>query len=125
MTLEPGLHVTEGIQLESLLGEGGMGQVWVAEHLLLHRRVAVKFLSDPLTDSLEALHRFSLEAQTIARLASAHVPQVFDYGNMPDGTPFMVMELLQGVDLQCRLAAADVLSVEETARLVTQIGSVL
>ncbi len=101
-----------------------MGQIWAAEHLLLRRRVAVKFLSDPLADSLEALQRFSLEAQTIARLASPHVPQVFDYGNMDDGTPFMVMELLQGVDLQSRLAG-DLLSIEETGRMLTQIGSVL
>ncbi|MGH7437352.1 MAG: serine/threonine-protein kinase [Polyangiaceae bacterium] len=117
--------MTDSIELESLLGAGGMGQIWIGEHLLLHRRVAVKFLSEPLTDSLEALHRFGLEAQTIARLPSPHVPQVFDCGYMPDGTPFIVMELLEGVDLQYRLEVGDLLSVDEAGQLVAQVGSVL
>ncbi len=125
MNLEPGLHVTESIQLESLLGEGGMGQIWAAEHLLLRRRVAVKFLSVPLADDIGALQRFTLEAQTVARLASPHVPQVFDHGNMADGTPYIVMELLEGIDLHRRLQNGDFLSLQQTAQIVTQIGSVL
>jgi serine/threonine-protein kinase len=123
MNLEPGLRVTESIELESLLAEGGMGQIWAAEHLLLRRRVAVKFLSVSLADDIGALQRFTLEAQTVARLASPHVPQVFDHGNMADGTPYIVMELLEGIDLQRRLRNGDFPSLEQTVQIVRQVCS--
>ena len=84
MNLEAGLRVTESIELRSLVGEGGMGQVWSAFHLTLQREVAVKFLSGPLAENAAALKRFSLEAQTIGRLQCPYVPQVFDFGTMPD-----------------------------------------
>jgi len=125
MNLERGLLVTESIELRSLIGQGGMGQVWSAFHLALRRDVAVKFLSGPLAESAAALERFSLEAQTIGRLQCPYVPQVFDFGRMPDGAPFLVMELLEGVDLQSVLEKGGALSLSQTERLVDQMCTVL
>jgi serine/threonine protein kinase len=125
MTVEPGLRVTESIEVRSLIGEGGMGQVWSAFHLTLRREVAVKFLPGPLAENPAAVQRFSLEAQTIGRLQCPYVPQVFDFGTMPDGAPFIVMELLQGVDLQSRLEKEGALSLEQTERLISQMSTVL
>src|SRR5580698_4035628 len=118
MNVEPGLRVTESIELRSLIGEGGMGQVWSAFHLALRREVAVKFLSGPLAENPAALQRFSLEAQTIGRLQCPYVPQIFDFGRMPDGAPFLVMELLEGRDLQSILEKDGAISLAQTERLV-------
>jgi serine/threonine-protein kinase len=125
MNLERGLLVTDSIELRSLIGRGGMGQVWSAFHLTLCREVAVKFLSGPLAESAVALERFSLEAQTIGRLQCPYVPQVFDFGRMPDGAPFLVMELLEGLDLQSILEKEGALSLSQTERLVGQMCAVL
>jgi serine/threonine protein kinase len=125
MNLERGFLVTDGIELRSLIGQGGMGQVWSAFHLALCREVAVKFLSGPLAESMAALERFQLEAQTIGRLQCPYVPQVFDFGKMPDGSPFLVMELLEGADLQSILEKDGALSPSQTERLVGQMCTVL
>src|SRR5580658_1309301 len=125
MHLERGLRVTESIELRSLIGQGGMGQVWSAFHVTLRREVAVKFLSGPLAESMAALERFSLEAQTIGRLQCPYVPQVFDFGKMPDGAPFLVMELLEGTDLQSILQKDGALTLSQTERLVGQMCTVL
>jgi serine/threonine protein kinase len=125
MNLEPGLRVTDSIELRFLIGEGGMGQVWSAFHQTLQRKVAVKFLSGPLAENPAALQRFSLEARTIGRLQCPYVPQVFDFGTMPDGAPFIVMELLEGIDLQSRLAKEGAFSLAQTERLVRQMCAVL
>jgi len=101
-----------------------MGQIWAADHLALHRRVAVKCPSDLLADNAAALRRFAFEAQTLARLQTHHVPQVFDYATLSDGTPCIVMELLDGIELQTRLAA-NLPSLDETAQLIEQICAAL
>jgi serine/threonine protein kinase len=125
LTLEPGLRISETLELRSLVGEGGMGQVWAAFHHSLRRDVAVKFLSGPLASNPSALQRFALEAQTIGRLQCPYVPQVFDFGTMPDGAPFIVMELLDGVDLQTRLEREGAFSLSQTEQLVAQMCTVL
>jgi len=102
-----------------------MGQVWSAFHLTLCREVAVKFLSGPLAENAAALERFSLEAQTIGRLQCPYVPQVFDFGKMPDGSPFLVMELLEGTGLQSILEKDGALTLSQTERLVGQMCTVL
>jgi serine/threonine protein kinase len=102
-----------------------MGQVWAGVHGPLRREVAVKFLSEGMAEDASALQRFTLEAQTLARLQCRYVPQVFDFGTLPGGPPFIVMELLQGIDLEKRLETQGPLSLAETASLVAQMGSVL
>jgi serine/threonine-protein kinase len=125
MQFEPGMLITSSIQLRELLAEGGMGQVWAAEHLLLHRPVAIKRLASQLADNTEALQRFAAEAQAGARMESANVTRVFDYALLADGTPFLVMELLKGVELYSRIRDGRVVTLEETSQIVAQICAAL
>jgi serine/threonine-protein kinase len=90
--------------LEEKLGQGGMGEVWRARHRMLARPAAIKLIRPSLTGSAhpglseEAVHRFTREAQVIARLRSPHTVELFDFGVSDDGAFYYVMELLDGLD---------------------------
>jgi serine/threonine-protein kinase len=104
MKLQPGTEVTPNVRLESPIATGAMGSVWLAEHLTLNTKVAVKFISDRLDpDDPEVLERFVREASMAAQIKSSHVVQTFDQGVMRDGVPYIVMEHLDGVGLGERL----------------------
>lgn len=96
---EVGLMVTPGVRLVRPLSEGGMGSVWIADHLSLHTEVVVKFMSTDLLKSPEAVQRFAREAAAASQVKSPHVVQMFDHGVMDTGVPYIVMELLEGHDL--------------------------
>jgi len=93
-------------KLTSLLGRGGMGEVWRGKHRLLSRDAAVKLIrpreldSTDETRALTVLKRFEREVQATAVLRSPHTIEVYDYGIAQDGTFYYVMELLNGLDLQ-------------------------
>ena len=89
-------------RLERVIGEGGMGTVYAACHELLDVQVAVKVLSAELTRQPGIIARFLREARAVARLKSEHVARVMDVGTY-EGQPFIVMELLEGEDLDRRL----------------------
>ncbi len=117
--------VLEGkYRIERLLGAGGMGSVWIAEHTMLHRPVAVKVLdSSATTRDATAVQRFLREAQTAARLRSDHIVDVLDVGKFDDGTPFLIMELLEGETLASRIKRAGRVPQNEAANLVDQLLS--
>ncbi|MEM7678977.1 MAG: serine/threonine-protein kinase, partial [Myxococcota bacterium] len=96
--------------LQIKLGEGGMGEVWRAEHAFLARPAAVKIIRPEVLGGLDgdaddraraklALGRFEREAKATAQLSSAHTIRVFDFGRGPNDSFFYVMELLDGLDL--------------------------
>jgi eukaryotic-like serine/threonine-protein kinase len=103
------------------LGEGGMGSVWRAEHLLLCSQVAIKLISPERTASAEVLRRFLRKAQAAASLRSPHVVQILDYGVEQD-TPYIAMELLDGESLRTRLYRVGRLPPASIASLFLQIG---
>ena len=76
-------------RLESIVGKGGMGAVWAATHLGLHRVVAVKIISSDFARSHELRRRFDTEAKAAAKLQSRHVVQIYNNGELADGTPFI------------------------------------
>jgi serine/threonine protein kinase len=126
MSLGPGTMVTERIRLDRLLGEGGMGSVWIAEHLTLGTRVAVKFISAELAmQHPELKERFLREAGASAKIASPHVARTFDFGSMSDGTPFLVMELLEGESLSERLHREGALPPMDAAAVISQVAKAL
>jgi serine/threonine protein kinase len=102
-----GLHsgelVTSSIRLIKLLGRGGMGSVWLAEHLRLRTQVVVKFMAPEYVANASAMERFEREATLAAQAKSPHVVQVFDHGISNRGDPYIAMELLDGEDLAQRL----------------------
>lgn len=120
-TPEPGLVLAGRYRLEEKLGEGGMGTVWRAEHLVLCAPVAVKVLDRDVSRDPEAHDRFIREARSAATLRSPHVVQTLDYG-IDEGYPFIAMELLEGETLATRLTRQSRLSPMETARIITHVA---
>jgi serine/threonine protein kinase len=108
-------------RLARQLGKGGMGSVWLAEHLALNSWVAVKLMDPSIASTVEGAERFKREAQAAASLRSAHVVQVLDYGVHED-TPFLVMELLQGQSLADCIEREKRLAPERTLTIITQVA---
>jgi len=120
MSWGPGTLILNRYRLESLLGRGGMGSVWRAEHVQLRSPVAVKLLDPAIATNEQVLGRFLREAQAAASLRSPHVVQIFDYG-VEDGTAFIAMEMLQGQSLNERITSRGKLSPDETFRFLQQV----
>jgi tRNA A-37 threonylcarbamoyl transferase component Bud32 len=119
-----GSIIVDTYRITSLLGEGGMGTVWEAEHLRLPgKRLAVKVLHTTLTSG-EVLLRFRREAEIASRIGHPNIVEVTDFNALPGGEPFLVMELLSGESLSARLKRG---RLEERAALdiARQIGSAL
>ena len=125
MTELAGTLIGKSVRLVRLLGQGGMGSVWVAEHLGLHTQVAVKLISADVAESEEAVTRFQREATAAAQLKSPHVVQVFDHGVTDEGVPYIVMELLEGEDLGKRLERCGALPISEVVEIVAQVCKAL
>jgi serine/threonine protein kinase len=122
--LRPGVVVAETYEITRLLGQGGMGAVWEAKHLRLPgKRVVVKVLLFGATDAV-VLARFRREAEIGSRLGHPNIVQVLDFNTLPDGTPYIVLELLQGESLAARLLRGP-LPLEQVKAVVTQVGSAL
>ncbi|HEV8549093.1 MAG TPA: protein kinase [Polyangiaceae bacterium] len=119
--LEPNRVLAGRYRLESRLGQGGMGAIWRAEHLVLQAPVAVKLIDREAVPDDDTLARFMREAKSAASLRSPHVVQIIDYG-LDGPVPFMVMELLEGENLAQRLKRTRRLSRQETARVLTHVG---
>ncbi|HEX4338408.1 MAG TPA: protein kinase [Polyangiaceae bacterium] len=111
-------------RVEKLIGRGGMGSVWSAVHTSLGQRVAVKLIAKRFAASREARHRFDLEAKAVAQLRSRYVVQVYDHGETEDGTPYIVMELLEGESLDARLSRGP-LTLAATSSILDQISRAL
>ncbi|MBI5535743.1 MAG: protein kinase [Deltaproteobacteria bacterium] len=86
-------------RIERVLGAGGMGVVVAAQHITLGQHVAIKFLLPHACAMPEAVERFLREARAAVRISSEHVARVSDVGTLETGSPYMVMEFLQGRDL--------------------------
>jgi serine/threonine protein kinase len=118
--------INSNVRLLDMLGQGGMGSVWLADHLGLEAQVAVKFIAPELIKREPSLRqRFKREASICARLRSIHAVQTFDHGVMDDGTPYIVMELLEGETLTHRVEERGAMEVREVAMLMAQIAKVL
>ncbi len=120
-----GQLVTPSIQLVRPLGAGGMGAVWLADHLALRTQVVVKFIAEALASSPEALGRFTREAAAASQVKSPHVVQTLDHGVTAAGLPFIVMELLEGHDLSQELETRGKLAPAQVAVVVTQLSRAL
>jgi eukaryotic-like serine/threonine-protein kinase len=94
-----GSILAEKYRIARQLGAGGMGAVFEAEHLFLKRRFAIKFLRSELLGNAELVARFRREAQASGQLEHENIASVTDFGVTPSGTPYFVMEYLQGENL--------------------------
>ncbi len=107
-------------RIERVLGTGGMGVVVVATHLQLEQQVAIKFLLPAAAKSTEAVARFAREARASAKIQSEHVARVLDVATHVSGAPYMVMEYLEGKDLERTLEEHKALPVEHVVDYVLQ-----
>ncbi len=125
--LREGALVADKYKLVATIGEGAMGAVWKAEHVTLGHTVAIKFLHGSVANATEPRARFEREAKLAARLgeASRHITRVMDHGVTPDGTPFLVMEYLQGEGLEVRLKRERRLPIALVAKITTQLSRAL
>lgn len=108
--------------IDSLLGEGGMGRVYLARHTRIDaKRFAIKVLHEEFAQHTEALERFKREAEATAAISSPHVIGVHDVGKTPDGLPFIASDFLEGEELAVRLERLGQLDVGEGVRIVRQV----
>ena len=118
--------VLEGAyRITRLLGEGGMGAVYEAVQLRLNKRVAVKVMSRELAANSEALARFHREAEITSLLGHAHLVTIIDFGMAQTGEPYLVMEYLDGEDLEHRIQRDGRLPIETAVHITRQIASAL
>ena len=107
-------------RIDRLVGEGGMGAVYEGTHLRLAKRVAVKVMARELASNQEALARFHREAMVTSGLGHPHIVQVLDFSTTPTGEPFLVMEFLEGEDLDHRLRRVGPLPASKVVHIVKQ-----
>src|SRR5262245_27118908 len=121
MDFEVGHLISGKYRIVRRIGVGGMGSVYEAQHAGLGTKVALKVLLPQLAKVPTVADRFRREAQVSATLKSPHVIQVTDVDQLPDGRPYLVMELLEGESLQEGLEKVKALSREEAIDLGLQI----
>ena len=131
MPAEPRMDALVGTVLEGayritrLLGEGGMGAVYEGVQLRLNKRVAIKLMARDLAANREALARFHREAEITSHLGHPHLVTVIDFGQAESGEPYLVMEYLEGEDLDHRLRRVGRLPIETTVHVIRQVASAL
>jgi len=122
MTLNTGTKLGP-YEILSLIGEGGMGQVYKALDARLNRTVAIKVLLPHVSDRPEVKARYEREAQTLASLSHPHICPVFDVGQQA-GTDYLVMEYIDGQTLAQRLEKGP-LPLDQALKVATEIADAL
>jgi serine/threonine-protein kinase len=107
------------------IGEGGMGVVYEAMHVRLRQRLAIKVLRPEVGEKGEVLARFAREARITAQLRSIHSARVIDVDHLPNGLPYIVLEYLEGCDLEDELLAKGALPVAEAVDIVIQVADAM
>jgi serine/threonine-protein kinase len=120
-----GLVLGGAYELVGRIGEGGMGAVYEAHHLRLHKRVAVKLMSRAMARHPDALARFHREARIASRLGHPNLVNVLDFGTSEEGEPYLVMEHLEGEDLERRVRRTRTVPLANAARIARQVASAL
>src|SRR6266545_4635845 len=108
-----------GYRIESVLGRGGMGVVYVARHLRLDRTVALKVVSPELAEDPKFPDRFVRESRLAASLEHPNIVPIYDAGEA-EGTLYLAMRLIQGTDLKSLIAGGEGLDPARTVRLLEQ-----
>ncbi|MFH0903214.1 MAG: serine/threonine-protein kinase [Pseudomonadota bacterium] len=111
--------------VKSSLGTGGCSSVYLGEHPLIGARVAIKVLSPESAAVPGMLEHFITEARASSKIDSPHIPKYFDFGRLPNGQPYAVMEYLEGETVSERLDRAGPFAVDSVALILRQVASAL
>ena len=121
MSLEPGQVIDGKYRIAKMIGEGGMGAVYLGENVRINRKVAIKVLHASYTGNEEVMQRFEREAQAAGRIGNDHILEVLDIGQLPDGDHFIIMEFLDGEPLSGRIKSRGRLMPREAAPIIRQV----
>lgn len=119
-----GTVLAERYLIHSLIGEGGMGKVYAGEHVLMRKRVAIKVLHKELTRVSDVVQRFEREAMAAANIDHPNVAAATDFGHLPDGSVFLVLEYVQGISLRSEIAQGQI-DVPRAVHIARQIASAM
>jgi len=120
-----GRVLDERYRVARLLGEGGMGAVFVAEHLTLRKSVALKVVRAELAGNGEVAARFAREAMATAQFEHPHVASAIDYGTLPEGGAYFVMQLVRGRSLRGLIAGGKRLAWRRACEIMAQVADAL
>jgi len=120
-----GQLITGRYRVKGRIGEGGMGTVYLAVHEAIEKKVALKVLNREYSANREVVERFKQEAVSASRIKHPNVIDVFDYGQLEDGSCFIAMELLEGQDLGELLSMRGHVDPIEAIRIVLQVANAL
>lgn len=123
--LQPGHIINDTYRVEKLLGSGGMADVYMVAHMRMPRKFALKVMRLDVSTRQAFLDRFNQEGEILATTRHPHIVDVIDRNQLADGSPYLVMELLEGEDLAIYLARTGALSVPVALRICSQIGDAL
>jgi serine/threonine-protein kinase len=107
------------------LGEGGMGQVYLAEHVRMGRKSAVKVMNPSMVNDADAISRFNREASNASRISHPNVAAIYDFGETPDGIIYLAMEFVEGEPLTALIERQGALPASRAAAIVRQTGDAL
>ncbi|HEY5920163.1 MAG TPA: serine/threonine-protein kinase [Kofleriaceae bacterium] len=107
------------------IGTGGMGAVYLAEHPLIGKKVALKVIHRELASNKEVVQRFFQEAKAVTKIGNEHIVEIHDFGQTPEGDHFYIMEYLEGQTLAGVLATERVLDVMRALHIGAQIAAAL
>ena len=120
-----GQVVADRFKVLSLLGEGGTGQVYLAEHNVLERQFAIKVLRRDLISDQTAAERFRREARAASRMQHRNIVYISDFGSLKDGRLYLVMEYIPGDELATVIGTEGQLPAERAARVLLQVADAL
>ncbi|MBK8252669.1 MAG: serine/threonine protein kinase [Polyangiaceae bacterium] len=109
-------------KIEELLGEGGMGFVYRARHKVIGKKVAIKVLRADLARDKEITERFQQEARSASSIGNPHIIDISDFGDLPDGSTYFVMEFLDGKSLASIIDSKVPLTVDRICHITSQIA---
>ncbi|HUS31875.1 MAG TPA: serine/threonine-protein kinase, partial [Kofleriaceae bacterium] len=124
-TVKAGDTLEGRYKILNLVGEGGMGKVFLAEHMLIKRRVAIKILRPELATDSNVVERFMNEARAAGAIGHPHIVESTDMGFTREEVPFIVFEYLEGSLLTDEIYRTKGMSPRRALRIATQIASAL
>jgi len=120
-----GQIVAERYHIQKKLGEGGMGQVYLAEHVKMGRRCAIKIMAQSMMNDADAISRFNREAANASRISHPHVCAVYDFGETREGLIYLAMEYIEGKSLSGLLDEGGAMPLPRATGIITQCADAL